>query len=209
MTDFKLNDYIVNTQPAVTGHDSAPSVENNTRDNMSSVGEHSYGPPHEFPNSVYLEPTPPRRHVGMKTVHTVTKEYNAEKHSNASTYIVLAILGVLVIIVIVWFFFYSNKSSFATLVSTEKSKFDPLPNYKPDGTVYTDALGKCGWIVFTMKGCGWCDKQKADLAANYPTFAGIKDGGPVSGFPTWYNTKTYETVPGYQPPEKLAAMAKC
>lgn len=132
-----------------------------------------------------------------ETVHTITREISTEKHSNVTTYLVIAILGVLVIMVIAWFFFSSSTSSFESLVSNN------------------DPLGKCNWVVYTMEGCPWCTKQKEVLASNFPTFKGIKVGseelksGPVAAFPTWYNTKTFETLSGFKSAEQLADMAKC
>jgi len=95
-------------------------------------------------------------------------------------------------------------------------------------------LVKTGWILYTRKGCPWCHKQMdalggsykkhvecpsnappptpAELAAAYQIFAKTIDGAllcgdpKITGYPFWFNSKTGESVVGYQDEEKLAMM---
>lgn len=94
-------------------------------------------------------------------------------------------------------------------------------------------LEKAGWMLYTREGCPWCHKQMealggsykkhvlcpstpapspADLAEAYKIFAKTIDGAllcgdpKITGYPFWFNSKTGESVVGYQDEEKLAMM---
>ena len=70
-----------------------------------------------------------------------------------------------------------------------------------------------GWQLYTLKGCGHCDKQLDNLP-NFNTYIKYERGNPtpivnnisgelyprekINGFPLWYNSKTKEVKMGYQ-----------
>jgi hypothetical protein len=69
------------------------------------------------------------------------------------------------------------------------------------------------WILFSMEGCGHCVKQAQVLQQYFPTFVNRKIGSSqtpngqfISGFPSWYNTKTGYIEAGYKNKDALIAM---
>lgn len=70
-----------------------------------------------------------------------------------------------------------------------------------------------GWQLYTLKGCGHCDKQLEDLKG-FNTYVKYERGNPtpivnnisgelyprekMNGFPLWYNSKTKEVKMGRQ-----------
>lgn len=84
-------------------------------------------------------------------------------------------------------------------------------------------LTKCGWVLYMMKGCTYCEKQMMliegfkqyilyDSDGKY--LGGYTDKPLVSfleagGFPYWKNMKTGEIRSGMQDVAALEVMAKC
>lgn len=84
-------------------------------------------------------------------------------------------------------------------------------------------LAKHGWILYVRDGCGYCTKQLHELGGHYPKIVRCAPGGKlvksdvssppltcsqISGFPTWYSTKTKETKTGLQKTSDLEKMLK-
>jgi hypothetical protein len=87
-------------------------------------------------------------------------------------------------------------------------------------------LASCGWIVYYLKGCGYCTKQKEALGGGYKNYiecdrqgnqlSGYTTTPPIAcnssqieGYPFWYNTKTEDTRQGLQGVDALKKMARC
>jgi hypothetical protein len=97
-----------------------------------------------------------------------------------------------------------------------------------DSSTSQDNFNDKGWIVFIRPGCTWCHKQVEELKSTPFKYVECtqdgkrpndhhKSGTPVSapsnmpcssitGFPTWYNTKTSKTVSGFKTIEQLNAL---
>jgi hypothetical protein len=91
----------------------------------------------------------------------------------------------------------------------------------------SDTVGKlagCGWTLYTLKGCGHCERQKlvADLypvSAEYAsdgTLVSSNLGNPppipfsaIKAFPYWHNVRTGASLTGYQDSAALKKMAQC
>jgi len=77
----------------------------------------------------------------------------------------------------------------------------------------SDQNDPSGWQLYTLKGCGHCDKQLEDLKG-FNTYVKYERGNPtpivnnisgelyprekINGFPLWYNSKTKEVKMGRQ-----------
>ena len=77
----------------------------------------------------------------------------------------------------------------------------------------SDQNDPSGWQLYTLKGCGHCDKQLEDLKG-FNTYVKYETGNPtpivnnisgplyprekMNGFPLWYNSKTKEVKMGRQ-----------
>lgn len=77
----------------------------------------------------------------------------------------------------------------------------------------SDQNDPSGWQLYTLKGCGHCDKQLEDLK-NFNTYVKYERGNPtpitnnisgelyprekINGFPLWYNSQTKEVKMGRQ-----------
>jgi hypothetical protein len=118
-------------------------------------------------------------------------EYSNIQHNkkNKTALYVGIILVVIILVIIIWYFLL-RKDSFES--------FDQV-----------DPLTKCGWIVYVRSGCPWCTRQREILTSEFPSFKGFVENGPVQGVPTWYNTKTNQSVSGMQVADRLRQMAKC
>jgi hypothetical protein len=82
-------------------------------------------------------------------------------------------------------------------------------------------LAKHGWVLFVRDGCGYCTKQMHELDGHYSAVVECAPGGKlvksdvpnppftcsqITGFPTWYSTKTKETKTGLQKKADLEKM---
>ncbi len=87
-------------------------------------------------------------------------------------------------------------------------------------------LADKGWVLYVMPGCGACAKQEevlgyyGYLVPHYP-FSGAGEylgdpktmpppvsGKAIKGYPTWYNTKTKQSIVGAQNEIALAKMVE-
>ena len=87
------------------------------------------------------------------------------------------------------------------------------------------SLARCGWVMYSRVGCGYCTKQKELLGGHYGKTiecdtCGNQVGGYTStppipckspmikGFPFWYNVRTQQTRTGLQDIASMEKMAQ-
>lgn len=82
-----------------------------------------------------------------------------------------------------------------------------------------ERLDDAGWMLYTMNGCGWCEKQKEVLGydkfdikiENCATRDECTENAlaiNTTGFPSWHNVFSNETLPGFRTLEQLEEMCK-
>ena len=67
-------------------------------------------------------------------------------------------------------------------------------------------LEENGWVLYTMKGCHHCVRQKQVI--DFPS-TDVEDMSEdekkmIKGFPTWFNVKTSELSPGFKSTTELS-----
>jgi hypothetical protein len=121
--------------------------------------------------------------------------YNGCNHNHV---LMIAAVVVITLFILSWYAYYSSPNLCTTLTN-------------------------CGWVVYYMQGCGYCDSQKTVLKnsfSRYVEFDGNKNlvGGytttppvpvsEISGFPTWVNTRTGNVTVGMQDEKALWNMTR-
>jgi hypothetical protein len=69
-----------------------------------------------------------------------------------------------------------------------------------------------GWDLYASDGCSWCHKQVEALGGGYSRlkWCGAANSCPadITGFPTWRNARTGETMSGFHTLAALDKMTK-
>jgi hypothetical protein len=70
-------------------------------------------------------------------------------------------------------------------------------------------LANAGWVLYSRAGCGYCERQMAELGGAYPRAVHCSPAScaNVTAFPTWVNTRTGERRVGLQGRAALLSMA--
>lgn len=93
------------------------------------------------------------------------------------------------------------------------SKFNS-DNYKDSKTSkVAKKLTEKGWKFHGIDGCGWCAKQKKEFGKDFSMidYVNCQDSNNkshcegISGFPTWKNSNSGETMVGFQSLDKLSS----
>lgn len=82
-----------------------------------------------------------------------------------------------------------------------------------------ERLDDAGWMLYTSDGCGWCTEQKKILGNNKFDIkienCATRDecienalAINTSGYPTWHNVFSNETLPGFRTLEQLEEICK-
>lgn len=82
--------------------------------------------------------------------------------------------------------------------------------YSPDKL--KAALVRDGWQLYTAPWCGWSRDQLSELGGSFEGNIVCDDDGDcpdgVDSFPTWVNSNSGQTVPGYMPVTRLEKLVR-